>query len=260
VTDEERDHLAKEVIAQAAIEWENKPDAYVDVVNNTPHFVFVLHTHGAFDDEDCSRADTVVHYNPYIELIEHMKGSEAQLEKREMSERERAKLIKRYASDQLHVMLKLASRHFADSLWQLSIVANTTARCHVSEIMGRYDLRKGLVDSALRLLISRWEDRWRTRRNVKAVHHKISHFSLRSAIQKLGGRPSQRKTAAELGVSEKLLRDFLRAIGVEDEQGWEALLDMLEAEEHEAEERRNQMRRNHAPFPPYGSNEGSENP
>ena len=183
--DEERARLAKEVIAQAAMEWENKPDAHVDVVKNTPHFVFVLHTHEAFHGKDCNHADTVIHYNPYVELIEHMKASEAELDRDKASKSEQAKLIKQYASDHLDVMLNLASRHFADSLWQLSIVANTTARSHIMGIFGRYDLRKQFIDSSIDLLTGRWRDRWCTRRNVKAKHYKISAFALNRAIDRL---------------------------------------------------------------------------
>jgi hypothetical protein len=219
VDDKDAERIAKDLISEIASEWIDTPAICCLQENDSYIFEFVLQPSEVIRYArviERPKAPSVFRFNPLAEATEIVSSVAFGLHSSIADNARMAEaIIHDNAKTQINHMLKSAPDVFTDAMWQARIIGETNGELQYLRLIGRPDIARGLINSALAMIMERIHKHFG--KITQKQKPKISPLSIGLALktfvpkfEETGQIPSQRQFAKALGVTSKGWRDYLR--------------------------------------------------
>lgn len=211
------ERIASDLIRAIASEWVDTPDTRCLKESDSYIFEFtLLPTEIVRYARKVERplSPSIFRFDPLAEAVEIVLQCASKLTGQSMSESAIESRIRKNAHPRILQMLFSAPKVFAEAMWEARIVGETLAGIETMKLLGRPDIARGLMNSAVKLIEKKVRERFGEIKQKQKL--KITPLDVDAAIieflprfKETGAVPSRNKFAKQLGVSPKGWRDYL---------------------------------------------------
>lgn len=218
--------IASDLIGEIAAKW--KETSFQRCIQKNGYFLFEfilesppyvgLPSLDPHEDDFLSTGNSVFRFNPLAQAIRLVQAHIEKVSLTTLDSQAREAAVRRRSKQDIRQMIFLIRDLGRDAMWQSRVTAETLDGLALVWRMGRSDMAREMVNSALDAIRDRAKKHFgpiSTKRN-----RKINQVSLNDAIEKFlpefrqsGKLPSQRQFAKAMDVSPKAWRTFLSSVG-----------------------------------------------